>query len=249
MRRAVIASLFLVAVAASAADSIPNAVTAAINDPLRKGDVGFDARRKPAAILSFSTVKAGDKVLDLIPGNGYFSRLFSRVVGSKGHVYSIWPDPYAKQAVPNVDALTAQSKTKDWENISVVVQDARALSAPEPLDVVFTSDNYHDYPDKFMGNIDPSVFDAAVFKALKPGGVFVVIDHRAKKGRGMQDTETLHRIDPDTVKAQAIAAGFVLEAESDMLRNPKDPLNIPIFDKSIRHATDQFALRFRKPRS
>jgi predicted methyltransferase len=113
--------------------------------------------------------------------------------------------------------------------------------------VVFTSQNYHDYPDKFMGSIDPSVLNKNAYKALKPGGVYIVVDHVAETGSGMRDTDTLHRIDPDTVRSQVTAAGFEFVGESDVLRNPADTHAIKVFDPSIRGHTDQFAFKFRKP--
>jgi predicted methyltransferase len=116
-----------------------------------------------------------------------------------------------------------------------------------PVDVVFTSQNYHDYPDKFMGSIDPSILDRNVYQVLKPGGMFIVVDHVAEAGSGMRDTDTLHRIDPEIVKKQVVAAGFVFEGESDVLRNPADGHKVKVFDPSIRGRTDQFAFKFRKP--
>jgi predicted methyltransferase len=113
--------------------------------------------------------------------------------------------------------------------------------------VVFTSQNYHDYPDQFMGPTDPALLDKAVFAALKPGGTFVVIDHVAEAGSGLRDTGTLHRIDPEFVKQQVEAAGFEYAGESGVLRNPKDDHTLKVFDKAIRGHTDQFAYRFRKP--
>jgi predicted methyltransferase len=98
-----------------------------------------------------------------------------------------------------------------------------------------------------MGNPGPQLLAKSAFKALKAGGLFIVIDHAAAAGRGMQDTETLHRIDRATVIQQATAAGFRLAGESNVLRNPKDPLHIPVFDPKIRFHTSQFALKFRKP--
>jgi predicted methyltransferase len=113
--------------------------------------------------------------------------------------------------------------------------------------VVWTSQNYHDYSDKFMGHIDQTSLDKQVFAALKPGGVFVVVDHVAEAGSGIRDTDTLHRIDPELVKKQALAAGFVFAGKSDVLRNPADTHKLKVFDKSIRGHTDQFAYKFRKP--
>jgi predicted methyltransferase len=115
------------------------------------------------------------------------------------------------------------------------------------VDLVFTCQNYHDYHDPFMGPVDMVAFDKQVFAALKPGGLFVVIDHVAPAGSGISDTNTLHRIDPAVVKKEVEAAGFVFAGESDALRNPKDPHTIAVFDKSIRGHTDQFIYRFRKP--
>ena len=197
--------------------------------------------------MAFSRVKRGDRVLELIPGGGYFTRLFSRIVGPDGRVYAVWPQPYADEDVPDVQALKALSAKPEWRNIRQLIQPAAKLSAPESLNVVFTSQNYHDYPDKFMGRIDPAVLDREVFPALKPGGVFIVIDHAAEAGSGMRDTESLHRIDAAIVKRQVIAAGFVFDGESPLLRNPADTHKLLVFDKAIRFHTDQFAYRFRKP--
>jgi predicted methyltransferase len=122
------------------------------------------------------------------------------------------------------------------------------LTVPEHVDLVFTAQNYHDYPDKFMGNIDPAVLNKAVFAALKPGGVYLVIDHAAATGSGMRDTDTLHRIDPATVKQQVVAAGFRFAGESRLLANPGDDHARPVFDKTIRGRTDQFIYKFIKPK-
>jgi predicted methyltransferase len=225
----------------------PPYLTAAINDPARQADRSDDARRKIAQVMAFAQVKPGDKVLELIPGSGYFTRVFSGVVGPAGHVYTLWPNEYATEAQSDVDNLRKLARQPHYANVSVLTQPAAKLDAPESVDLVFTSQNYHDYPDKFMGKVDPVVLDRQVFKVLKPGGVFVVIDHVAPAGSGMRDTDTLHRIDPAIVRKQAESAGFVFDGESDALRNPADPHDIKVFDKSIRGHTDQFMYRFRKP--
>jgi predicted methyltransferase len=98
-----------------------------------------------------------------------------------------------------------------------------------------------------MGKGDPSILNKAVFQILKPGGTYMIIDHAAKPGRGMADTDTLHRIDPEAVRRQVEAAGFRFAGESKVLANPDDPLDIPVFDKSIRGRTSQFAYKFVKP--
>lgn len=231
------------------AATTPDYVRSAVSDPARKLDAANDERRHIAALMTFAKVKPGQKVVDLIPGSGYFSRVFSAIVGVKGKVYGIWPDAYDKESGSDSDKLRQLASDPHYANISVLVQPAAQFSTPEPVDLVFTSQNYHDYPDKFMGSLDPVTFDKQVFAALKPGGLFVVVDHVAPAGSGMRDTDTLHRIDPAIVKQQVESAGFVFDGESNVLRNPKDPHDIKVFDKSIRGHTDQFVYRFRKPKA
>jgi predicted methyltransferase len=226
------------------------ALDTALADPARKAHRdGADARRKPGELIAFARVKPGDKVLDLIPGDGYWTRIFSKLVGPTGKVYAVWPQSYARLATGNVATLQQLSADKYYGNIVTLVQPTTTLTAPELLDVVWTSQNYHDYPDEFMGKGDPSVLNKAAFEILKPGGTYIVIDHRAEPGVGMRDTERFHRIDPDTVRTQVEAAGFTFAGESKVLNNPADPLNIPVFDKAIRGRTSQFAYKFTKPQS
>lgn len=256
MRTLVLAAAIALVLPAAAAAPAPQGNTqhaqppylaAALDDPARQADRADDARRKIAQVMAFAEVKPGDKVLELIPGSGYFTRVFSGVVGPKGHVYALWPDEYANEAQSDVANLRKLGKQPHYANVSVLTQPAAKLDAPESVDLVFTSQNYHDYPDKFMGKVDPVVLDRQVHKVLKPGGVFVVIDHVAQAGSGMRDTDTLHRIDPAIVRKQAESVGFVFDGQSDALRNRADPHDIKVFDKSIRGHTDQFMYRFRKP--
>lgn len=228
---------------ASAAPSSPLAW--AISDPGRASDRGDDARRHPAQLVALADLKAGQRVLDLIPGNGYWTRIFSKMVGPRGKVYAVWPKPYARDAMGNVQQL--QAIARQYGNVVVQIQPTTELSAPEPLDVVWTSDNYHDYNDKFMGNPGPQSLARAAYRILKPGGIFVVIDHAALRGHALRDTDTLHRVERAAVIQQVTAAGFHLAGESSALHNPADPLTMPVFDPKIRGLTNQFALKFRKP--
>ena len=224
----------------------PAYVTAALNDPARKDDAANDARRHGAEVVTFAGVKPGDSVLELAPGEGYWTRIFSGVVGTKGHVYTVWPhgfDTIAAKSMANWQELV---KKPPYTNVVVLPQANDALSAPQPVDVVFTSQNYHDYHDKFMGPVDMAKFNKEVFDALKPGGVYVVIDHVANAG-DTNATESLHRIDPAVVTKEVEAAGFVLDGSSDALKNPADDHKVKVFDPAIRGKTDQFILRFKKP--
>lgn len=210
-------------------------------------DVALDARRHGPEIAAFAGVKSGDKVIDLIPGGGYWTRTFARIVGPSGHVYGIWPKPYAMESGSDVKRYAATAGTPAFANVSASIQPATSLTAPEKVDLVFTSQNYHDYPDKFMGSIDPAVLNKAVFDALKPGGIYLIIDHAAAAGSGMRDADTLHRIDPAIVKQQVTAAGFEFDGESKLLANVGDDHTKPVFDQSIRRHTDQFIYKFHRP--
>ena len=196
----------------------------ALADPKRKEQAdASDARRRPGALIALAGVKPGDKVLDLIPGNGYWTRIFSKIVGPQGKVYAVWPQAYARTAMGNVQQLRDMAADKYYGNINVEVQPTTTLTAPEPLDVVWTSQNFHDYPDEFMGKGNPSALAKDVFKILKPGGTFMIVDHVAKPGRGLADTDTLHRIDPAMVRKIVEAAGFRFAGEFRCSTTPRIP--------------------------
>ena len=226
---------------------VPDHVRAALADPERAMHVVADGRRRAAEVIAFSGLEPGDHVLDLIPGDGYWTRIFSRIVGPEGRVHAVWPRNYAVTATGNVAQLRQLAATPHYANVRVAVQPSPILTAPEPLDMVWTAQNYHDYPDEFMGRIDPAQLNRAVFALLKPGGTFFIIDHEAAAGSGMRDTERLHRIDPATVRQQVEAAGFEYVGRSEVLNNPADDQSRPVFHPSIRGRTDQFVMRFRKP--
>lgn len=229
-------------------DALSAAIAAAAADPARGPDAAAtDARRHGPEILAFAGVKPGDKVVDLIPGSGYWTKLFSKTVGANGHVYGIWPDTYAKEAKTSVTDYGKLAGSTDFANVSMTVEPAAEIKVAEKVDLVFTSQNYHDYPDPFMGPTDPSDLDKAVYDALKPGGFYLVIDHAAPAGSGLADTNTLHRIDPATVKQQVTAAGFEFVGSSDLLANPADDHTLPVFDPKVSGHTDQFIFKFRKP--
>ncbi|MDR3528647.1 MAG: hypothetical protein P4L57_15360 [Rhizomicrobium sp.] len=243
---AALVTSFLLAPAAFGAPAIPSAIKAAIADPARPADnVARDEARKPAEMLIFAKIKPGTKVMDLIPGGGYFTRLFAKAVGAQGWVYAYQPselDAFAKGKPAKIIATVAA-----YSNASVVHAPVNSLTAPELLDVVWTAQNYHDLKDDFFKPADTALVNKAVFKALKPGGLYIVLDHAAEKGSGIHDTNTLHRIDEAVVKQEVMAAGFEFVGESKVLRNPADPKTANVFDKAIRGHTDQFLYKFRKP--
>jgi predicted methyltransferase len=229
--------------------TIPPAIAAAVADTSRPAaDTARDADRKPAETLAFAGVKPGDKVADYAAGSGYFTRLFSGVVGEQGHVYAVVPASLF--TFPNIVKGTAEVQTYvgTHPNVSLTIASAlQALRYPEKLDLFWISQNYHDLRDSFMGPVDMAVFNKAVYAALKPGGTYLVLDHVAAPGAPADVSETLHRIEPATVRRELEAAGFKFVGESKVLSNPDDPHTAGVFDKSIRGHTDQFIYKFRKP--
>jgi predicted methyltransferase len=157
----------------------------------------------------------------------------------------VWPAEYVK--VDGDEVAPYRALAVKLPNVSVLDQPAAALATPEKVDLIFTAQNYHDYLDPFMGPTDPMVLNKAVLAALKPGGIYLIVDHVAQAGSGARDTNTLHRIDPVLVKQQVQAAGFQFVGESKLLANPADDHSLKVFDKSIRGKTDQFIFKFKKP--
>jgi predicted methyltransferase len=245
---ALAATLMLTATCASAA-STPANITAAVADGSRPdADKARDANRKPAEVLAFTGVKSGAQVAELLPGGGYFTRIFSKAVGSSGHVYALVPAPAADAPADATDfaaRVKAIAADPNYANVSVVVEPFSQLGVPVPVDLVWTSQNYHDLHN-FPG-LDVGIFNKKVFDDLKPGGIYLVLDHSAEAGSGGRDTKTLHRIDPETVKKEVLAAGFVFVGGSDLLHQPGDDHSLKVFDPTVRGKTDQFILKFRKP--
>lgn len=216
-----------------------------------EAEAGHKAEAAPAPdpawkipeVIAFIGLKRGDQVADVVGGR--LTAALAEAVGPTGKVYALETAEVVKrhpQALEKMEELAAHSP-----NV-VVSADPVMTPLPPGLDAVFIRQNYHDLYDPFMGPADVKAFNKAVFRALKPGGVYVVLDHAAQAGSGIEATDTLHRIDPARVKADVLAAGFKLDGESSILANPADDHTRNVFDPSIRNHTDQFLYKFRKPR-
>ena len=215
--------------------SVPRNITAAIADAARPAlDKFRDDRRKPADTLNFAGIKEGMKVAELIPGNGYYSRILAKAVGSSGKLYTV---PFTEPRAPLSAAL---AKDPAYGNIQLVAGTPASLALPEPVDLVWTTQNYHD-----VRRFAPAL-NKAIFAALKPGGIYFIVDHAAKEG-ARDETVALHRIDEAVVKQEVLNAGFVLDGEGSFLRNPSDDRSQQVMERNLNRATDQFVLRFRKP--
>lgn len=234
--------LGVVAVAAEArVTETPAYITAAVEDAGRPAaDRARDANRKPVEMLGFFQIRPGQKVAELLPGGGYFTRLLSKAVGGQGKVY-VFGRAGAATTVQGVLGAPA------YANVSAVTATATSLNLPEQVDVVWTALNYHDLknvPRNGGAPTDIAAFNRAVYQALKPGGYYVVIDHAANAGDVNAPAER-HRIDQTSVVNEIAAAGFLKQGEIQALRHPEDPRTAS--SGSMKGASDQFAMLFRKP--
>jgi predicted methyltransferase len=237
---ALAAGLLLVGGVASAQ---PAYVEAALGDPLRPAtDVARDPQRKPGEVVVFSKVKPGDTVVELIPGGGYFTRIFSKVAGPNGHVIAV---SIGKPGEPYTGPKDIAGNPA-YANVSSATLDAAGLASLPKADVMFTAQNYHDFHLARL-HVDVPGTDRAMFAALKPGGVLIVEDHVAATGAPIETADALHRIDPAIARRELEAAGFVFDGESAVLRNSLDDHSKIVFDPAIRGHTDQFLYRFKKP--
>jgi predicted methyltransferase len=206
-------------------------------------DKARDEIRNIAHLMAFFEIRPGQRVADLMASRGYIAGLLAEIVGDEGIVYA-----------QNSEALLNRFKGKDpiaerienvgLTNMVAVTAELEDIEFPESLDTIFSFMFYHD--TVWVGT-DRARMNTAIFKALRPGGLFAVVDHHTKPGAGISQAQDLHRIDRQVVLHEVITAGFELEDESNLLENSADPLDAMVFDKSIKDRTHKFVLRFRKP--
>jgi predicted methyltransferase len=218
--------------------------TAACSAP-QKPDALTDSSMKGTEVIAFIGLKPGDRIADIVSGS--FVRAFSRTVGQGGKVYAFEPSEVVKDSPEAVTRIQALASDPAYANVVLATAPIDRPALPSGLDAVFIRWNYHDLYTRYIGPADVGQFNRNVFAALKPGGVYVVLDHAAAAGSGLRDTNTIHRIDKEAVKKEILAAGFVLDGESQILANPADDHSKIVTNPAIRGKTDQFLLRFRKP--
>ena len=239
-----------VSAAAAKPPAVSKQIAAAVADPARpQADRDRDADRKPAESIAFAGLKPKQRIADLLPGGGYFTRIFSGVVGPKGEVIAVAtpkrPDAPPDRPEPSA-AVRAIAADPHYKNVTVAVEKLVEFKLPEKLDMVWTSNNSHAVHN--VPNIDVAAFNKAVFASLKPGGIYIVSDHATEKGAGFSATSTLHRSDPEAVKAEVMAAGFEFAGSSDVIANPAEDHKARVFEQGLHDKTDRFLLKFRKPK-
>jgi predicted methyltransferase len=201
-------------------------------------------------LIRFARIKTGSTVIDVYPGDGDWTRLFSDVVGPQGRVFSFVPAEIADLKPDQVGRMQTLAKEPGRENIEAVSAHLVAMAeATQRADVLWLHLFYHDLHTALIQKKGATAadFNRAVYERLKPGGSYVIVDHAAAAGAGTSDTQSLHRIDPASVREEVEAAGFVLDAESTVLANKEDGHSLKVFDPSIKGKTDRFSYRFVKP--
>jgi len=201
-------------------------------------------------LIRFAGVDAGSILIDVYPGDGDWTRRFSDLAGPKGRVYSFVPAEVAHFKNDPLGRMRTLAKEPGRENVEAVSADLVAMSeVTQPADILWLHLFYHDLHTALIKDKGATAadFNRAVYERLKPGGAYIIVDHAAAAGSGTSDTQSLHRIDPASVRKEVAAAGFVLDVESAMLANKDDPHSVKVFDPSIKGKTDRFAYRFVRP--
>jgi predicted methyltransferase len=224
------------------------AIDAALANPDRfAGDADQDAWRHPADVLKFLELRPGQHALDYFAAAGYYTELMSRVVGADGKVIAYNNPEYRKFAE---DAPAKRYGNNRLANVTELTTPVEAMPLdPASLDAALFVQSYHDLywrPKKGWPATDPAKALAQLVPALKPGGVVVVIDHVANAGDPTETVNAMHRIDPTVLKRDFEAAGLTFDSDSPLFANPADDHTKEVFDKAIRHKTDQVMYKFRK---
>jgi predicted methyltransferase len=196
-----------------------------------------DAARQPRAVLDFLGIGAGMTVLDVLASTGWYTEVLSAAVGSDGEVIAF---NTVGRRDRSEDAITARAERLG--NVEPVFAEVGGLDVGKEVDAAITALNLHDLNNR--GAEAVQLFLSDVMKALKPGGVFGVIDHEGVEG---QDNQALHRMEVSAAVAALETAGFVVEEVSVVLDNPADDHTLEIWNETLERNTDRFLIRARKP--
>ena len=225
-------------------------VERAINDPRRSAaDRERDGRRQAREVLRFFGIRPGMTVLDMYSGGGYYTELLAYLVGNTGRVVAHNNTPYQRFAKAEIEARYADGRLP---NVELLIGENNELELPaETFDAVLMILAYHDvyFVNEDMGwtEVDGPAMLAEIYVSMNPGAVLGIVDHAAASGAPASTGGTLHRLDPELIKREIMAAGFLYDGESDVLRNFEDDHTQPVFDESIRGRSDRVVMRFRKP--
>lgn len=202
-----------------------------------------DIQRKPAEILTLAGIEEGDSVIEFAALGHYYTTLLVDAVGDDGHVEMVempWTDRFGGDP--------ARAFAAENDNATFTQVHYNEADLPDDVDVVTMVLFYHDLTrESAEQSVDTADMNARVFAALKPGGTYLIVDHKAEDGSEWRDATTLHRIDAQTIIDEVTAAGFELAVDSDLLANPADERTLNMREPEIRGRTDRAVLLFRKP--
>jgi predicted methyltransferase len=219
----------------------PAHVRRAIESPERTAEQrARDYYRKPAQILTLSGIEEGDRIIEIASFGQYFTTMLLAAVGPSGHV-----DMYDLPYIEGFGGPASRAFDAKHENAVYHQESYNDATLPQNVDSVWNVLYYHDLQPQ---GVDTAAFNRKIFNALKPGGIYLVIDHKAEDGSGWRDAGTIHRMGVETIKQEVLAAGFELALESDLLANPADDRTKMVFAPGTRGTTDQAFFIFRKPR-
>ncbi|MFC7699182.1 methyltransferase [Bradyrhizobium sp. GCM10028915] len=205
---------------------------------------------KLSELIRFARIDAGATVIDVYPADGDWTRVFSEIVGPEGRVDSFVPAEVVHFKNDPLGLMRRLAKEPGRDNVEAVSADLVAMpQVTRPADVLWLHLFYHDLHTALIQarGATAADFNRAVYERLKPGGCYVIVDHAAALGAGTSEAQSLHRIEPASVRKEVEAVGFVLDAESTLLANKDDPHTIKVFDPAIKGKTDRFVYRFVKP--
>jgi predicted methyltransferase len=219
----------------------PDYIRAAVQSDQRpEADTARDAARMPAEVLALSGIKPGDRVIEIAGFGQYYTRMLSAIVGDDGTV-AMYDLPYTGGRAGAASATFVQ----DHPNTEYHLGDYNSIVFPDDVDVAFNVLYYHDLG--LQDGLDRAAMNRKIYNALKPGGVYLIVDHKAEDGSGWRDTQALHRMGAEVIVQELTAAGFRLEVDSNLLANPEDPRTAMVFAPGTRGATDRALFVFRKP--
>jgi predicted methyltransferase len=232
--------LLLLSQWSAAQTAIPDYIQKAVSSTARPTAMSErDPARRPAEVLAMSGIKPGDIVVEIAGVGQYYTTILSDVVGANGkiHMYDL---PYTEERA----GAASRAFIAAHPNTTYTIVNYNEIKLPANVDIVFNMLYYHDLS---LNAIDVAAMNKKIFAALKPGGVYMIEDHNAAPNSGTRDTKALHRIDPEVIKKEVLAAGFTLAEESKLLANAGDDHTKMVFTPGTRGATDRTLLKFVKP--
>ena len=246
-----ITAALALALGAAPALAEPADVSAAVanNGARSEANLKLDENRKPAELLAFLSLERGSHVIDMFGANRYWAEIIAPAIGPEGRLIVWQPTQFMND---KRKAEFADFATKAGNAALITTPFEAPMIGTNAYDFMIMNLDYHDVywqnAERKIGRMEPDAWLQRLFVAMKPGAVVGIVDHAANPGGDTREVvEKLHRIDPAVVRADFERAGFVLEAESQMLRNPADDRTSNVFDDKIRGRTDRFVFKFRKP--